>query len=117
MNKKEEVLKRIVQAVIDCCSYENDDGTQNITIDMVVSQDRIGDNVNMTRCIIARQLHGLGYNNESIARFFGRSESTIRDMLKRGDDFRDTRYIYKLAEMEAEIRVRAIKESAKDIDV
>lgn len=111
MNRKEEVLQSVMRIVIDCCSYENDDGTQSITIDMLMSPERIGDNVNMTRCMLARQLNNMGYNNESIARILGRSESTIRDMLKRGDDFRDTRYAYRLAEGEVEVRIKALKAS------
>ena len=98
-----------MQIVLDCCSYENDDGTPSITMGMVMSQERLGDNVGMTRCMIARQLNNMGFNNESIARVLGRSESTIRDMLKRGDDFRDTLYAYRLAEEEAEIRIKALK--------
>lgn len=116
VNAKEDVLQQVLRAVIDCCSYANEDGTQSITMDMVMSQERIGDNVNMTRCMIARQLSNLGYNNESIACALCRSESTIRDMLKRGDDFRDTRYAYRLAESEADIRIKAIKESIKQSD-
>lgn len=109
MNNKETTLKSIIQAVIDCCSYENDDGTQSITMDMVLGPERIGDNVNMTRCILVRQLNSMGYNNESIARTLGRSESTIRDMLRRGDDFRDTSHAYRLAESEVKVRIKAIK--------
>lgn len=116
MNRKEEILKRVIQAIVDCCSYENEDGSNSITVGMIMSEERIGDNVNMTRCILARQLTNMGYNNESIARVMCRSESTIRDMLKRGDDFRDTRYAYRIAEREAEVRVKAIKETMKCVD-
>lgn len=110
MNNKEQTLQKILQIVIDCCSYDNGDGTQSITIEMLISPERIGDNVNMTRCIVAKQLSGMGYNNESIARILGRSESTVRDMLKRGEDFRDTSCAYRIAEREADIRIKAIKE-------
>lgn len=113
MNVKEDVLQQVLRAVIDCCSYEMEDGKQSITMDMIMSTERIGDNVNMTRCMIVRQLNNLGYNNESIAAVLCRSESTIRDMLKRGDDFRDTRYAYRLAEDEVEVRIKAIKDSMK----
>ena len=116
MNTKEDVLKSVMQIVVDCCSYEKDDGSPDITMDMVMSLDRIGDNVNMTRCMIARQLNNMGYNNESIARVLGRSDSTVRDMLKRSDDFRDTRYAYRLAEDEAEIRIKALKRAIKRDD-
>lgn len=114
MNRKEDVLKRVVQAAIDCCSYENADGTLSITAEMVMSTDRLGENVSMTRCMLAKKLNGLGYNNESIGRALGRSESTVRDMLRRSEDFRATRYAYRVAEGELDVRVKAIIGSATE---
>ena len=108
MNKKQNAIYEVVDAVVECCSYERPDGSRNITRQMVLSPERISENCDMTRCILVRQLKVMGYTNESIADILGRSETTIRDMFQRGDNYDLSSYAYHIAAAEAAIKLRIL---------
>lgn len=97
MNVKEDVVRQLLEIVASCCSYTRKDGSQSITPDDIVSKERIGDNVNLTRCIFARQMKVMGFTTETIADILQRNESTIRDMIIRGGDMEVTNYAYRVA--------------------
>lgn len=108
MNRKQNTIYEVVDAVVECCSYERPDGSRNITRQQILSPERISENCDMTRCILVRQLKVMGYTNESIADILNRSEATVRDMFTRGDNYDLTSYAYHIAAAEAAIKVRSI---------
>lgn len=97
MSDKEDFVYRILEIVAECCSYTRRDGTRSISVDDIVSKERIGDNVNLTRCIFARQMKAFGFTTETIADILQRQETTIRDMIVKGGDMEVTNYAYRVA--------------------
>lgn len=108
MNIKEDVVSKILVIVAACCSYTRKDGSQSITPEDIVSAERIGDNVNLTRCIFARQMKVMGFTTETIADILQRKESTVRDMIIRGGDMEITNYAYRVASSDVTQRCKAL---------
>lgn len=55
MNKKEELIWKIIDNVISCCCVTDLDGTTTITRKDVVGKSR-EENVVMTRCLVVEQM-------------------------------------------------------------
>lgn len=97
MSTKEEIVEKILEIAAQCCSYTNKDGSRSFTASDIVSKERIGDNVNLTRCIVVRQMKHMGFTTETIAHILNRTESTIRDMVTKGMEAEDTSCAYRIA--------------------
>lgn len=108
MNNKETFLYKIVEAVVSCCATRLADGSMSVTVEDVLSQERIGEVAHMTRCILVRQISVMGYSVETIAGLLGRREATIRDMLIRGNDLELTSYAYHIAAAEATLKCKQL---------
>lgn len=108
MNDKETFLYKIVEAVVSCCATRLADGTMTVTAEDVLSKERIGEVAHMTRCILVRQINVMGYSVETIAGILQRSESTVRDMLIRGNELELTSYAYHIAAAEATLKCKKL---------
>lgn len=108
MNNKESFLYKVVEAVVSCCATRLADGSMSVTTEDVLSKDRIGECANMTRCILVRQLGVMGYSIETIAGILQRTESTVRDMMNRGNDFELTSYAYHIASAESALKCKKL---------
>ena len=97
MSVKEELVGKILEIAAECCSYTNPDGTRSITPSDITSRERISDNVNLTRCIFARQMKVMGFTTETVAQIINRTESTIRDMILKGGDAEKTSCAYRIS--------------------
>lgn len=97
MNEKEEIVWKILEVAASCCSYTKADGSKSITPYDIVSKERIGDNVNLTRYIVVRQMKMMGFTTETIAQILNRTESTIRDMVIKGGEAEETSQAYRIS--------------------
>lgn len=108
MNEKEEIVWKILETAATCCSYTKSDGSKSITPNDIVSKERIGDNVNLTRCIVVRQMKMMGFTTETIAQILNRTESTIRDMITKGGEAEETSYAYRISADETKRKCSAL---------
>lgn len=58
MNKKEELIWRVIDNVINCCAVTRIDGAKSITREDVVEKSR-EENVVLTRCLVVEQIKRL----------------------------------------------------------
>lgn len=58
MNKKEELIWRVIDNVISCCAVTRIDGAKSITREDVVGKSR-EENVVLTRCLVVEQIKRL----------------------------------------------------------
>lgn len=58
MNKKEELIWRVIDNVINCCAVTRIDGAKSITREDVVGKSR-EENVVLTRCLVVEQTMGV----------------------------------------------------------
>nr|DAG90085.1 MAG TPA: hypothetical protein [Crassvirales sp.] len=63
MNKKEELIWRVIDNVISCCAITRIDGAKSITREDVVGKSR-EENVVLTRCLVVEQKRIAGIENE-----------------------------------------------------
>ena len=102
MNKKEELLNKIVEIVAQCCSQEDD-----ITSDNLISLSR-SENLVMSRCILVSMLQMAGFTIGSVSKLLNRTPQAIRNMYNIGFDFRKVSHAYRIAEAEATIKVNEL---------
>lgn len=103
MNDKEKLLYAILDNTIKCCAVEVD-GTETLSI---TRNDVLGkskaENLVMTRCILATQLHRSGYSMTTIAGLLNRTVPAICHLLKMDRDYTDTSRAYRIASAQATI--------------
>ena len=56
MNKKEELIWKVIDNVISCCAVTRIDGAKSITREDVVGKSR-EENVVLTRCLVVEQIN------------------------------------------------------------
>lgn len=66
MNKKEELIWRVIDNVISCCAVTRIDGAKSITREDVVGKSR-EENVVLTRCLVVEQMVHAGFTISTIA--------------------------------------------------
>lgn len=62
MNKKEELIWRVIDNVINCCAVTRIDGAKSITREDVVGKSR-EENVVLTRCLVVEQMVHVDWYN------------------------------------------------------
>ena len=72
MNKKEELIWRVIDNVISCCAVTRIDGAKSITREDVVGKSR-EENVVLTRCLVVEQMVHAGFTISTIADYLGSS--------------------------------------------
>lgn len=63
MNKKEELIWKVIDNVISCCAVTRIDGTKSITREDVVGKSR-EENVVLTRCLVVEQTEVAGIKGD-----------------------------------------------------
>lgn len=66
MNKKEELIWRVIDNVINCCAVTRIDGAKSITREDVVGKSR-EENVVLTRCLVVEQMVHAEFTISTIA--------------------------------------------------
>lgn len=72
MNKKEELIWRVIDNVISCCAVTRIDGAKSITREDVVGKSR-EENVVLTRCLVVEQMVHAGFTISTIAFILNRT--------------------------------------------
>ncbi len=80
MNKKEELIWRVIDNVINCCAVTRIDGAKSITREDVVGKSR-EENVVLTRCLVVEQMVHAGFTISTIAFILNRTVQAIRHLL------------------------------------
>lgn len=103
MNDKEKLLYAILDNTIKCCAVEvAGTDTLSITRDDVLGKKK-AENLVMTRCILAAQLHRSGYSMTTIAGLLNRTVPAIRHLIKMDRDYTETSRAYRIASAQATI--------------
>ena len=108
MNKKQEILYKVIDICIECCNTQLQNGGTIITRDMVLSKERIGEVADWTRCVIVMQLLVMGYTTELIAKVLNRTPQSIADKRKKHNDLDVMSFVYHVAYSEATSKCREI---------
>lgn len=93
MNKKEELIWRVIDNVISCCAVTRIDGAKSITREDVVGKSR-EENVVLTRCLVVEQMVHAGFTISTIAFILNRTVQATRQLEECLDKYeeRDNRY-------------------------
>lgn len=101
MNKKEELIWRVIDNVISCCSVTRIDGAKSITREDVVGKSR-EENVVLTRClVVVEQMVHAGFTISTIAFILNRTVQATRHLLKMSNDYYESSRAFRLATSEA----------------
>lgn len=100
MNKKEELIWRVIDNVISCCAITKPDGTTSVTREDVISKSR-EENVVLTRCLVVEQMVHAGFTISTIAFILNRTVQATRHLLKLSTEYYETSRAYRLATSEA----------------
>lgn len=106
MNRKQELINKIIDIVLECCNTEIY-GVEPITHDDLLGPDR-SENVVMTRCIFVTQMIFMGFSRTTVANILHRNEKTIGNILTQAHQYRITSCAYRIAEAESTIEMKAI---------
>lgn len=99
MNKKEELIWRVIDNVISCCAVTRIDGAKSITREDVVGKSR-EENVVLTRCLVVEQMVHAGFTISTIAFILNRTVQAIRHLLKISNDYYESSRAFRLATSE-----------------
>ena len=99
MNNKEKYLHKILDAVVESCSYICGCNL-SITKEDVLGKSR-NENVVMTRCIAVAMMIQVGFSITTCAGLFGRTTPAIRHMIQLDRQFEQTSMVYRIANRQA----------------
>lgn len=100
MNKKEELIWKVIDNVISCCGITRIDGAKSITREDVVCKSR-EENVVMTICLVVEQMVHAGFTISTIAFIINRTVQATRHLLKMSTNYYETSRAFRLATSEA----------------
>lgn len=100
MNKKEELIWKIIDNVISCCAVTRIDGAKSITREDVVGKSR-EENVVLTRCLVVEQMVHAGFTISTIAFILNRTVQATRHLLKMSNDYYESSRAFRLTTSEA----------------
>ena len=92
MNKKEELIWRVIDNVISCCAVTRIDGAKSITREDVVGKSR-EENVVLTRYLVVEQMVHAGFTISTIAFILNRTVQATRHLLKMSNDYYDAVFV------------------------
>lgn len=95
MNKKEELIWKVIDNVISCCAVTRIDGAKSITREDVVGKSR-EENVVMTRCLVVEQMVHAGFTISTIAFIINRTVQATRHLLKMSTYYYETSRAFRL---------------------
>lgn len=100
MNKKEELIWKVIDNVISCCAVTRIDGVKSISREDVVGKSR-EENVVITRCLVVEQMVHAGFTISTIAFILNSTVQATRHLLKMSADYYETSRAFRLATSEA----------------
>ena len=100
MNKKEELIWRVIDNVINCRAVTRIDGTKSITREDVVGKSK-EENVVLTRCLVVEQMVHAGFTISTIAFILNRTVQATRHLHKMNNDYYESSRAFRLATSEA----------------
>lgn len=100
INKKEELIWKVIDNVISCCAVTRIDGAKSITREDVVGKSR-EENVVLTRCLVVEQMVHAGFTISTIAFILNRTVQATRHLLKMSNDYYESSRAFRLATSEA----------------
>lgn len=100
MNKKEELIWRVIDNLINCYAVTRIDGAKSITREDVVGKSR-EENVVLTRCLVVEQMVHAGFTISTIAFILNRTVQAIRHLLKMSNDYYESSRAFRLSTSEA----------------
>ena len=106
MNNKEKYLHKILDAVVESCSYIGG-GRLSITKEDILGKSR-NENVVMTRCIAVAMMIQVGFSVTTCAGLLGRTTPAIRHMIQLDRQFAQTSMVYRIANRQADRRCKRI---------
>lgn len=108
MNKKEELIWRVIDNVISCCAVTRIDVAKSITREDVVGKSR-EENVVLTRCLVVEQMVHAGFTISTIAFIINRTVQATRHLLKMSNDYYESSRAFRLATSEATLLNKALE--------
>lgn len=105
MNDKQKELNRILDTVVECCSFDLDDNVPTVTRDDVLGKSR-KQNIVMTRCMIALNIVSFGYSVSTCAVFLHRTEHAVRDMIANAHSLLETSRAFRIANAEVTMKLK-----------
>lgn len=102
MNKKEELLRKIVDIVIECCDFN---GT--VTREKVIGKCK-EENCVMTRCLLVNSLIRAGFTITTCASLMGLTAQSTRMLMTRGSDYQACSSAYRHAKADITEQIAAI---------
>ena len=115
MNKKEELIWKVIDNVISCCAITRIDGAKSITREDVVGKSR-EENVVITRCLVVEQMVHAGFTISTIAFILNRTVQATRHLLKLSTDYYETSRAFRLATSEIRRMKMEIQELEECLD-
>lgn len=115
MNKKQEILEKVIDICVDCCNTQLQNGGTILTKEDVLSPKRIGEVADWTRCVIVMQLLVMGFTTELIAKVLNRTPQSIADKRKKHNDLDVMSFVYHVAYSEATVKCRELMAEYKTI--
>ena len=112
MNNKEKYLHKILDAVVESCSYICGCNL-SITKEDVLGKSR-NENIVMTRCIAVAMMIQVGFSITTCAGLFGRTTPSIRHMIQLDRQFEQTSMVYRIANRQADKRCKRIKDEEEE---
>lgn len=100
MNKKEELIWKVIDNIINCCAVTRIDGVKPISREDVVGKSR-EENVVITRCLVVEQMVHAGFTISTIAFILNRTVQATRHLLKMSAVYYETSRAFRLATSEA----------------
>ena len=108
MNDKEKYLNKILDAVVESCSYMG--GSKlSITKEDILGKSR-NENVIMTRCIAVAMMIQVGFSVTTCSGLFGRTTPAIRHIIQLDRQFVQTSMVYRIANRQADRRCKRMKD-------
>lgn len=108
MNKKEELIWRVIDNVISCCAVTRINVAKSITREDVVGKSR-EENVVLTRCLVVEQMVHAGFTISTIAFIINRTIQATRYLLKMSNDYYESSRAFRLATSEATLLNKALE--------
>lgn len=109
MNNKEKYLHKILDKVVESCSYVVGEKNLTITKEDILGKSR-NENVVMTRCIAVAMMIQAGFSITTCAGLMNRTNPAIRHMIQLDRQLSQTSKVYRIANRQAVRECRELEE-------
>ena len=113
MNNKEKYLHKILDKVVESCSYVIGNKRLSITKEDILGKSR-NENVVMSRCIAVAMMIQVGFSITTCAGLFGRTAPAIRHIIQLDRQFAQTSMVYRIANRQADRCCKKLREEENE---